>query len=99
DFGIDRIDRDHGGQDVFRARAWLNEIADSDALVTDPPIDRRLDLRKLKVQRGGILCCFSRTRRRESTPISSSLLVELARRNGILAAQIRCAIQLNLRKF
>ena len=75
----------------------LNEVAERDARVAHAAVDRRFDLGKFQIQRGGILGRFGRTRRRRSTLISGSFLIELTRRNGVLGPQIFRAIQLDLR--
>src|SRR6478735_8662750 len=79
DFGINRIDRDYCRKQAIWTRSWLDQIAYGNALVTHSAVDRRFDLRELKIQCGGILGRFGRTFGGGSTLIGSSLLIEFAR--------------------
>src|SRR5207249_10128028 len=99
DFGINRIDRDYCCKQAVWTRPELNEIAYGDALVAHSAVDRRFDLRELQIQRRGILGGFGRTFGGGCTLIGSSLLIELARGNRGLAAQLFCAIEFNLGKL
>src|SRR5207244_327751 len=93
DFGINRIDRDYCRKQAIWTCPGLNEIAYGDALVTHSAVDRRFDLRELQIQRRGILGGFGRTFGGGSTLIGSSLLIELARGDRGLAAQLFRAIE------
>src|SRR5439155_10114475 len=99
DFGINRIDRDYCRKQAIGARSWLDQIAYGNALVTHSAVDRRFDLRELQIQRRGILGGFGRTFGSGCPLIGSSLLIELARGNRGLGAQLFCAIEFNLGKL
>jgi hypothetical protein len=49
DFGINRIDRDYCRKQAIRTCPGLDQIADGNALVAHPAVDRRFDLRELQI--------------------------------------------------
>src|SRR5215472_5695429 len=99
DFGINRIDRDYCRKQAIWSGPGLDQIAHGNALVTYSTVDRRFDLRELQIERSGILGGFGRTFGCGCTLKCSGLLIELARGDRSLAAQLFCSSEFNLGKL